>query len=218
MESFAPGPPAAVLSVRIRLLSNAVKRQALILALFVSCGVNGICEVHWLTLGAESRVGSTFTKDARFPVKAQLDIAIAASVEFLPFESFGLGVSYGYHWTKDSNLEGGFLYRAYSGSDLRIFISTRFLSILDGPSVTLLLGSNQGALMRLDRFELTNLHFFYWGLFVHPFLEMGFTGIPLLGVQISVPFEYYFRKELDLSTSIGVGANIRLYPLRKQRS
>jgi hypothetical protein len=192
-----------------------VNRHTFVLALFVFIGLNGFSEAPWFSVGAESRLGATFTKDPRFPVKPQTDVAVAASLEFLPFEFLGLGTSLGFHWTKASNLEGGFLYRAYSGGDLRFFISSRFLTLFDGRSVRLELGSNQGALMRLDRYDLTTLHFFYWGLFIHPFVELGFSGLPLLAIQIALPFEYYFRKELDLSTSIGVGVNIRLYPLRK---
>ncbi len=193
-----------------------MKRCTFVLALFVSISTYGICEAPWFSVGADSKLGSAITKDPRFPAKAQTDIGIAASMEFLPFEFLGLGASLGYHWTKDSNLQGGFLYRAYSGLDLRIFLSSRFLTIVDGRAIRLQLGLNQGVLMRLDRYDLTDLHFFYWGLFLHPFLEMGFRERPSLAVQFTLPFDYYFRKDLDLSTAIGVGVNLRLYPLRNK--
>ena len=193
-----------------------MKRRVIVLALFVSIGTYGICEAPWFSVGADGRLGSAFAKDPRFPVKPQTDVGIAASLEFLPFEFLGLGASLGYHWTKDSNLQGGFLYRAYSGADLRIFLSSRFLTIIDGQAIRLQLGANVGALMRLDHYDLTTLYFFYWGLFIHPFLEMGFRGLPLLAVQFALPFDYYFRKDLDVSTSIGVGVNLRLYPLRNK--
>jgi hypothetical protein len=201
---------------RFRLLSDPMRRCVfvLLLPMFVVTYIHS--ETPWFSVGVDSKLDSTFTKDPRFPVKPQSDVSIAASLELLPLELLGLGASLGYHWTKDSNLQGGFLYRAYSGADLRLFFSSRFLTLLKSEAIVLVMGSNQGALMRLDRYELTTLYFFYWGLFIHPFLELGFRRFPLLSVQLALPFDYYFRKELDLSTSIGLGLNLKLYPLRKQ--
>jgi hypothetical protein len=171
-------------------------------------------ENPWIHLGLDGRTGVVYTKDPRFPTKTQLDLAIGGSFEVTPLSFFGLGFSFGHHWTKASGLEGGYRYRAHSGSDLRLYLTLR-LALLRNTRTQLILGSNQGGLARFDSYDLTPLNFFYMGLFIHPYLELAFSKIPYLGFQLGFPIDYYVRKDLELSTSIGVGVGIKLSPLRE---
>ena len=172
----------------------------------------------WLTLGLTSRAGANFTRDPRFPTKGQTDLAVGGLIEFVPLSFLGIGTELGYHWTKPSNLDGGFRYRGHAGWDLRLYVMLRYLRLAESSKLLLFLGSNQGVTARLDHYDLTTLHFFYLGVFLHPYLELGLVELPVLSFQLSLPFEYYFRKDRDLSTSIGVGVAVRYSPLRKRWS
>ena len=172
-------------------------------------------ENGWFSFGLEAKIDTVFTAVDPFPAKPQPDGGIGFNLEFTPLSFLGIGASLGYHWTGTSNLDGGFLYRAYSGGDLRLFLSLRYLTLVQNDSITLLLGSNQGAVARLDRYELTTLYFFYMGAFVQPFLELGFNRYPPASIQFSLPLSYYVRKDVDLNLAVGLGVSFKMAPFRK---
>ena len=172
-------------------------------------------ENGWFSLGVEAKLDTTFTRVDPFPAKGQPDGGLGLILEVTPLSFFGIGASLGYHWTGASNIEGGFIYRAYSGVDVRFFISLRYLTLVQTEALTLLLGSNQGAVARMDQYELTTLYFFYMGFFLQPFLELGFGGFPPASFQLTFPFSYYVRRDVELSLSMGIGLAFKLAPLRR---
>ena len=160
-------------------------------------------------VGTESRTGVVLTKDPSFPAKLQPGVGLWLTSDWILLPRLRMGTAVGFHWTGGSNLAGGFLYRAYNGFDLRIYASMVGQA---APSSMLTLGFHIGPLARLDRYSRTLLYFFYPGVYVHPFLEGRFRNSFLSRWTLGIPVELYFRKDLQLSLSAGLGLNLALYP------
>ncbi|MBA7484791.1 hypothetical protein ES707_20322 [subsurface metagenome] len=192
----------------------SLSRVAACLILAFNALACGGWENGWLHIALNSRAGMILTKNETFPVKTQADGGIGLSLEFSPSSFLGFALAYAYHWTGPSNLEGGFAYRAYSGSDVRLSVSLRYAELINNESVILLFGSYQGAIARFDRYYLTSLHFFYPGLFVQPFLELGLHVFPESSMQLSLLLEYCFRHDLVFCASAGLAFSFVFSPLR----
>ncbi len=192
----------------------SLSRAAACLILTFNALTCGGWENGWLHMALNSRAGMSLTKNETFPVKTQADGGFGLSLEFSPSSFLGFALAYALHWTGPSNLEGGFAYRAYSGSDIRLSVSFRYAELLNNESVILLFGSYQGGIARFDRYDFTSLHFFYPGLFVQPFLELGLHVFPESSMQLSLPLELCFRHDLVLSASVGLAFSFVFSPLR----
>ena len=171
-------------------------------------------ENGWLHFGLNSCGGMVLTKTEIFAVKPQAGGSLGLSLEFSPTTFLGFALAYAYHWTGPSNIEGGFVYRTYSGSDFRLSVSLRYAELFNNETVILIFGSYQGGIARFDHYDLAALHFFYPGLFVEPFLELGLHEWPESSMRLSLPLDYYFRHDLALSASVGLTFSFVFSPLR----
>jgi hypothetical protein len=166
-------------------------------------------------VGMESRTELVVTEDLIFPAKLQPGVGLWLTCDWILLPRLRVGTAAGFHWTGGSNLAGGFLYRAYNGFDLRVYAS---LLGQAAPSSTLVFGFHIGPLARLDRYSRTLLYFFYPGVYVHPFLEGRFRDSFLDRWTLGFPVELYFRKDLKLSLSAGIGLNLTLYPGNRRKT
>lgn len=161
-----------------------------------------------LSFGVAS--GGALTRDERFPMKPQWHINLGAGADLPMGGPISLGLGLAFHKTAASSLEGGFLYRSHSGMDCRLYLTAeRILLPLRLRDFRIYPGLAAGFLARYDKYELTTLYFFYPGIFLQPFVEIGKAG--RLSLIVSVPLDYYFRRDLKLSMSAGLGLSLRLY-------
>ena len=161
-----------------------------------------------LSFGAAS--GAALTRDERFPIKPQWDINLGAGADLPIGGPISLGLGLAFHHTTPSSLEGGFLYRGHSGMDYRLYLTAeRILLPFRLRDFRIYPGISAGFLARYDKYELTTLYFFYPGIFLQPFIEVGKAG--RLSLIVSLPLHYYFRRDLKLSLSAGLGLSLRWY-------
>jgi len=154
--------------------------------------------------------GGAFTRDERFPMKSQWDINLGAGADLPIGGPISLGLGLAFHNTAASSLEGGFLYRGHSGMDCRLYLTAAHLPpAFQLGNFHIDSGISAGFLARYDKYELTTLYFFYPGIFLQPFVEVGKAG--RLNLIVSLPLDYYFRRDLKLSLSAGLGLSLRWY-------
>jgi hypothetical protein len=127
--------------------------------------------------------GGGLTRDERFPMKPQLDINLGAGIDLPLGGPISLGLGLYFHKTYASSLEGGFLYRGHSGMDSRLYLTAeRILLPLRLRDLRIYPGLSAGFLARYDKYQLTTLYFFYPGIFLQPFVEIGKAGLPAPGL------------------------------------
>ena len=194
-----------------------VAKRALIGVLFfvLAAACSAGWENGWLHIGLNAKLDTVLTKNESFAVKPQMDGGPGLSIEFTPVFFLGFGLAYAYHWTGPSGPEGGFVYKAYSGSDLRFYVSLRYLALAENEALILLFGSNQGATARFDLYDPMSAYNSYLGVFAQPFLELGFHEYPQSSMQLSIAIDYFLRRDLILSAAAGLEFSFILAPFRK---
>lgn len=162
-----------------------------------------------LELGLQAQ--AAFTRAESFALKGQAAgaVAVRGELPLLPWAALGLGLDG--HWTLGSGLEGGWQYSGHLGAGLRAYGRLRFsLGPTEGGR-SLHLGAATGASFNYDRYAFTLLRFFYPGWFLEPQVELQLRPGGRSGLALSLPVDVYFRKDLDLSAAVGLGASWRLY-------
>jgi len=186
------------------------RRIITLLLIFVTGAVPIFAGKRPLSLSFGAAGGGAFTEDERFPMKPQWDINLGAAADLPIGQTLSLGLGLAFHNTAASSLEGGVLYRGHSGMDCRLYMTAeRILLPLRFRDFRIYPGLSAGFLARYDKYELTTLYFFYPGFFLQPFIEIGKAG--RLSLIISLPLDYYFRRDLKLSLSAGLGLSLRWY-------
>lgn len=186
------------------------RRIITLLLIFVTGVIPIFAGKRPLSLNFGAAIDGALTRDERFPMKPQRDINAGAAVDLPLSESISLGMGLAFHHTAASSLEGGFLYRGHSGMDCRLYLTAeRILLPLRLTDFRIYPGLSAGFLARYDKYELTTLYFFYPGIFLQPFVEVGKAG--RLSLIVSLPLDYYFRRDLKLSLSAGLGLSLRWY-------
>jgi hypothetical protein len=164
-----------------------------------------------LAAGLQAEGGLVLSRSNGWPLKLQADGALGLDLDLLLPCSLALGIGLGLHRTLASGLSGGVSYRGYSGIEGKIHLAwsvpLRFLESRPALRAGLL----AGILGRLDRYAHTTLYFPYPGLYGAPFLELGPPGPSRLRYRILLPAELYFRRDMDVSTSVGLGFELRWY-------
>ena len=173
-------------------------------------------EIRGLALGAKFGADVGLTRDSRFALKAQAGGNLGLMLDFPIVTPLYAGLSFTFHRTWASSLKGGIIYRGYSGIDSRLFLILKGLINAEAGPLNLLLGGAGGASARFDKYQYTLLYFFYPGVFLEPFLELQI--IPWKSsLQVSLPIDWYFRKDLVVSASAGLAVVWKLYVLRKEK-
>ncbi|GAB4367576.1 MAG: hypothetical protein Kow009_04490 [Spirochaetales bacterium] len=114
----------------------------------------------------------------------------------------------GIHGVEASNLDGGWGYRGYEGAQARLGVEVPFGDTpADGRSATgSQAGWGAGGGGFFSRYRDTDLLFFYPSIYTFLFLDY-FTS-PRLRIRYTVPFEWYFRKDLAASFSLGISIGV----------
>ncbi len=155
----------------------------------------------------------SMARDIRFPTKVQMGGNLGLMFELPIIVPLSLGSSLAVHNTLASSLQGGILYRGFSGTDLRLFASVKGLIYIGPGRFDLYIGASGGGSARYDRYDYTMLYFFYPGIFLEPFLEMHITKRGMHSFQLSLPLDLFFRKDLAMHGSFGIGIMWKIYPL-----
>ncbi|GEM_PF-1608863 len=151
----------------------------------------------------------------------------------LEWSSWAISGILGIHGTEATNLDGGWGYRGYEGFHARVQVEIPFS--IGGTSMGDLSSSGthdkdtsvkekasrekptSGSIFRagwggggggfFSRYRETDLLFFYPSAYTFLFLDY-LTAYPRIRIRYSVPFEWYFRKDLDSSFSFGLSIGV----------
>ena len=137
---------------------------------------------------------------------------------FLEWESFAISAILGVHGTEASNLGGGWGYRGYEGVHLRLQVEAPLSPSppsAGGPSVPpratgtsrVRGGLGGGAGGFYSRYRETDQVLFYPSAYAFLFLDAP-TGSPKVRIRYTLPVEWYFRRDLVTSFSIGLSMGV----------
>ncbi|UCF97177.1 MAG: hypothetical protein JSV89_18695 [Spirochaetaceae bacterium] len=141
-----------------------------------------------------------------FTPKIQAVGALNALLDIPLFSSFSLGLAFQMHGATISNYAGGWVYKSHWGGAVRL--SAGYGVQLRDPSqaLQLKLGAAAGASFNFDLYTLTTLFFYYPGIFLEPYIELNSSKRKNSSLAFVLPIDYYFRRDLELYLSIGIGA------------
>lgn len=150
----------------------------------------------------------------------------------LEWSSWAISGSLGIHGTEASNLDGGWGYRGYEGAHARLGLEVPFSSrgspkgglptgdtpAGDTQSTAVPLGKSGqdlgfqagvggGGGAFFSRYRETDLVFFYPSVYAFLFLD-HYTTSPRVRIRYTIPFEWYFRKDLAASFSLGISIGV----------
>ena len=104
------------------------------------------------------------------------------------------------------------LYRGHHGLEAATYLLLRSALAADRPRGGLAAGGSAS----FDVYNLTELLFFYPSLIAEPYLELPIEGPPRHTFSFGLPFRLDFRRDLELSASIGLELSWRWYPAWKE--
>ncbi len=140
-----------------------------------------------------------------YGAKAQLGGEAAVDLLFPATAWLSLGASAGWLGAMPSDLSGGFGYRAFSGGTVG-FVAEASAPIASRQSTEEIRGGVRlGGLANLAVYSNTGLAFFFPSLALDGFLRLSSKAHPLLEIGVTLPLRMYFRKDLKLSGSAGLG-------------
>lgn len=187
----------------------------LIFAALLPAPVSGIDGLA-LGAGVYSALAITNGVGDYFTTMPQAAVGGSVFLDIPLFSSFSLGLALQVHDTLASPFSsGGWYYKSHWGTGFRTSIGYGILLPSSGPR-DLQLGTSLGASFNYDRRTLTSLFFFYPGVYLEPFFEFSSLKPKKYSFTLILPIDYYFRKDLDFSGSIGLGILWRYYLKRKE--
>jgi hypothetical protein len=158
-----------------------------------------------LGLGILGGVAVTDAPGEFFSPKAQAAGALGVLLEVPVHSWLPIGIAVQLHATTVSGLSGGWGYRSHWGGDLRLSGGYRWGPSAPPDSLQLRFGLSAGASLNFDLYTWTTLYFFYPGVFLEPHLELHSPAMKRHSIALVLPIDYYFRRDLDFSGSIGLG-------------
>jgi hypothetical protein len=168
--------------------------------------------IRGVALGAGGGGGAALTRSPYFPLKAQPWYAVGLDLEVPLIRWLGLGFGLSFRGTGPSNAAAGFLYRGHHGLDAILFAYGRGRLSRAGNRLDLIGGIAAGASANFEVYSMTELLFFYPSLLLEPYLEFHFPRMGRHTFSLCLPARLDFRKDLDLSASVGLGLRWRWYP------
>ncbi len=157
--------------------------------------------------GLRAESGVMLVRDNRYPLKVQPWAGIGAGAELSLIKALSSGLALFVHNTWPSSLSGGVIYRGFSGIELRLHLAYKSPLF---PTPNLLIGLAGWVTARLDRYTYTELAFFYPGAGLAALLEWRLGGNNVL--LFSWPATLFFRRDLQLSLSLGLSIGWKIYP------
>ncbi len=169
--------------------------------------------IDGFAVGAGFNGAVALTRREQLPAKSQGAGSLALLIDIPLYSSLFLGIAWQLHGTLASNLSGGFQYKSHWGNGLRLAAGYGF-ALPGSGRPALELGTSAGASLNYDRYTLTWLTFFYPGMFLEPYLELCHPGPGKNSLKVVLPLDWYFRKDLEISASIGIAVQWRYYIVR----
>jgi len=169
-----------------------------------------------LALGGFAGGGVAFAESPYFPMKVQPWWTGGLALEFPLGSQFGLGLSLGFHQAGASGMGAGFLYRGYYGLEAGAYLQVRGLHMGAVGGTELLGGMAVGATASFDVYSRTELLFYYPSFLMEPYLEVHFPRLGRHTFSLGLPNRVQFRKDLDMSASLGLNLRWRWYPKWKR--
>jgi hypothetical protein len=206
--------------VRLHINNNTVRTTTLFASLLLVCGLllpapAEAADGPALGSGILGGVSVTDAPGDFFTPKAQAVGAVNVLLDIPLFSGVFLGLGFQLHDTLASSLSGGWSYRSHWGGGLRLSAGYG-LGISDSSRpLELELGASAGGSANYDVQTWTTLYFFYPGIFLEPYLELHKQKWGRHSFTLILPLDYYFRKELDFSASIGIGVIWKYYFKRR---
>ena len=168
-----------------------------------------------LGLGTHGGVALTDHPDDFFTPKTQAVGAITALLDEPLFATLSLGVGLQLHTITSSRLTGGWSYRSHWGGGLRLSAGYGVQLPVSSRPLQLELGASVGGSFNFDLYTWTSLYFYYPGVFLEPYLEFYNPKREKHSFTLILPIDYYFRKDLEFSGTIGIGLLWRYYLKRR---
>jgi hypothetical protein len=202
-------------NIRLHINNNMIKKTTLFLCFLIFTfvlpapmeGIGGLA----LGIGAQGGVALTDHPDEFYTPKAQFAGAVTALLDIPLFSTLSLGFGLQLHTTTASSLAGGWLYRSHWGGGLRLSAGYGVQLLTSSRPLQLELGATAGGSFNFDLYTWTTLFFYYPGIFIEPYLEFRNLKRENHSIALVLPIDYYFRKDLRYSGSIGIGVVWRYY-------
>lgn len=172
--------------------------------------------IRGLALGAGQGAGATFADGPYDTANAQLWWTAGLSLEIPVLGAFGLGFLLGFRGTGASTPLMGVIYRGHHGLESGVYLYGKGRLVAAKSRGGLLGGIAAGTSANFEVYQLTELLFFYPSLLLEPWLEMQFPRLGPHTFSLSLPARLDFRKDLDLSASVGLGLRWRWYPKHRK--
>lgn len=166
-------------------------------------------------LGAGLQAGAAVARSPYWPANSQSWISLRLLLETALVSPLGLGFSLGYRFVEESEPASGVLYRGHRGLEVATFLL--FRSVLDADRPAARGGIAIGGSANFDVYNRTELLFFYPSLTAEPYLELPSESPPRHTFGLGLPCRLDYRKDLELSASIGLELSWRWYPAWKER-
>jgi hypothetical protein len=168
--------------------------------------------IHGLALGAYAGGGVSFAASPYFPLKTQPWWSSGLALELAMGSQLGLGLSLGYHQAAVSSAAAGWVYRGYLGLEAGAYLFGRGPHPTASERLELVGGLAVGASARFDTYTRTELLFFYPSLWFEPYLEFHSPRLGRHTLSLGLPNQIHFRKDMDMSASLGLNVRWRWYP------
>jgi hypothetical protein len=183
----------------------------MVMALFVPSPVSaGTDRIGGSALGAGLQAGTAVVRSPQDPANVQSWLSMRLLLELPLAGVLGLGFSAGYRFADESNPATGVLYRGHNGLEVASYLLLRSALHADRPAARA--GIAMGGSASFDVYNRTELLFFYPSLSAEPYLELPMAGPPRHTLSFGLPCRLDFRRDLEVSASIGLALSWRWYP------
>jgi hypothetical protein len=216
------GVPLNSIADNLHITNKMNKKTTVLLLTLVLCSAAvprpaGAIEGLAFGLGLGGALTLTNGEGDYLTTKAQAAGNVSLLLDIPLFPSWFLSLGFDLHNTSVSGFSGGWYYRSHLGNGLLVSAGYKHELPATKKGIERSIGTSLGGSFNFDRYKLTGLLFFYPGLFLEPFFELGFPKAPRHSLSLLVPFEYYFRKDLAFSGSLGIAVLWRYYLTRRER-
>ncbi len=168
--------------------------------------------IRGAALGIGMETGALLVRYEDEPVGAQSWISLRLLLETALAGPLGLGFSLGYHFVDESDPATLLLYRGHHGLEIAAELLLRSGLAADRPRFGLAAGGSAS----FDMYNRTELLFFYPTVMAEPYLELPIEGPPRHTLSLGLPCRLNFRRDLELSGSVGLALSWRWYPKWKK--
>ena len=195
------------------------KKNIYLFFIFVILSFPLFSQNRGFSIGLSGGTGIALNKVLSYSLKIQPGIDYNLYMDFPLFiQDFRIGGGFGYtHWSA-SSLSGGYLYRGYSDTYIKLFLSLQKTIPYRPFGLNLSAGGRIFAEASIDEYDYTNLDFFYPSLGLEAFLEVISEIIPFVSFTAVLPYIYNLRPDMQYSSSHPFSVQLKLYPIVLWRS